>query len=57
MFVIQELTVGIGLGGAQARLTSLRHGAWLTEASAVAYDGALTGLLRVGPPGLTAAKP
>jgi hypothetical protein len=56
MFVTQELTLGIGLRRAQARLTNLMHGAWLTEASTVAYNGALTGLLRVGPPGLAAAK-
>jgi hypothetical protein len=56
MFVTQELTVGIGARAAQGRLTNLIHGAWLTEASAAAYDGALTGLLRVGPPGLAAAK-
>jgi hypothetical protein len=56
MFVTQELTAGIGLRQAQARLTNLIHGAWLTETSAAAYDGALTGLLRVGPPGLAAAK-
>ena len=56
MFVTQELTVGTGLRQAQARFTNLLHGAWLTEASTAAYNGALTGLLRVGPPGLAAAK-
>jgi hypothetical protein len=56
MFVTQELTVGTGLRQAQARFTNLLHGAWLAEASTAAYDGALTGLLRVGPPGLAAAK-
>jgi hypothetical protein len=56
MFVTQELTVGTGVREAQARFTNLIHGTWLTEASTAAYNGALTGLLRVGPPGLAAAK-
>jgi hypothetical protein len=56
MFITQELTVDTGLRQAQARFANLMHGAWLTEASAAAYDGALIGLLRVGPPGLAAAK-
>jgi hypothetical protein len=56
MFVTQEITVGTGLRQAQARFTNLIHGTWLTEASTAAYNGALTGLLRVGPPGLAAAK-
>src|SRR5215472_15016638 len=55
MFVTQELTVSTGLREAQARLTNLIHGAWLVEASAAACDGAVTGLLRVGPPGLGTA--
>jgi hypothetical protein len=56
MFVAQELPFGTGLREAQARFTNLIHGAWLAEASAAAYDGALTGLLRVGPAGLAATK-
>ena len=56
MFVTQELTVGTGLRQAQARFTNLLHGAWLAEASTAAYDGAVTGLLRVGPAGFAAAK-
>jgi hypothetical protein len=56
MFVTQELAVGTGLREAQARFANLLHGARLAEASAAAYDGAVTGLLRVGPGGLAAAK-
>ena len=56
MFVAHELPVGAGLREAQARLANLLHGAWLAEASAAAYDGAVTGLLRVGPAGFAAAK-
>ena len=56
MFVAQELTVGTGLRQAQARFANLIHDAWLTEASAAAYDEALAGLLRVGPAGLAATK-
>jgi hypothetical protein len=56
MFVAHEMPVGTGLREAQARFANLLRGAWLTEASAAAYDGAVTGLLRVGPAGLAAAK-
>jgi hypothetical protein len=56
MFVAQDLTVGTGPREAQARFANLIHGAWLAEASAAAYDQALTGLLRVGPAGLAATK-
>src|SRR5262252_6566612 len=56
MFVAHELAVGTGLREAQARFANLLHGAWLAEASAAAYDGAVTGLLRVGPAGFAAAK-
>jgi hypothetical protein len=56
MFVTYELPAGTGLHQAQARFANLLHGAWLAEASAAAYDGAVTGLLRVGPAGLAAAK-
>ena len=56
MFVAHELPVGAGRREAQARLANLLHGAWLAEASAAAYDGAVTGLLRVGPAGSASAK-
>jgi hypothetical protein len=56
MFVAQDLTVDVGSRAAQARLTNLLGGTWLTEASAAAYDGGLTGLLRVGPAGPVTAK-
>lgn len=56
MFVAHELPVDASLREAQARFANLLHGAWLAEASATAYDGAVTGLLRVGPAGFAAAK-
>jgi hypothetical protein len=56
MFVAQELPVDVGLREAQARFANLLRGAWLADASAAAYDGAVTGLLRVGPAGFAAAK-
>ena len=56
MFVAQDLTVDVGSRVAQARFTNLLRGAWLTEASEAAYDGGLTGLLRVGPAGPVTAK-
>ena len=56
MFVAQELTVGTGFRTAQAHFANLMYGTWLAEASQAAYDGALTGLLRVGPAGPVAAK-
>ena len=56
MFVAQDLTVDVGSRAAQARFTNLLRGTWLTEASEAAYDGGLTGLLRVGPAGPVTAK-
>ena len=56
MFVAQDLTVAVGSRAAQARFTNLLRGTWLTEASAAAYDGGLTGLFRVGPAGPVTAK-
>jgi len=56
MFVAHELPVDTGLREAQARFANLLHGGWLAEASAAAYDGAVTGLLRVGPAGFATAK-
>jgi hypothetical protein len=56
MFIAQELTVDVGLDAAQARFANLLGGDWLAEVSGAAYDGALTGLLRVGPAGLAAGK-
>ena len=56
MFVAQDLTVDVGSRVAQARFTNLLRGAWFTEASEAAYDGGLTGLLRVGPAGPVTAK-
>ena len=56
MFVAHELPVDTGLREAQARFANLLHGRWLAEASAAAYDGAVTGLLRVGPAGFATAK-
>jgi hypothetical protein len=56
MFVAEELTVSTGSSAAQARFENLVHGDWLAGASEAAYDGAVTGLLRVGPAGQVAAK-
>src|SRR5215831_10255206 len=56
MFVAHELPVAAGLREAQARFANLLHCAWLAQASMAAYDGAVTGLLRVGPAGFAAAK-
>lgn len=56
MFVVEELTVNISSAAAQARFENLVHGDWLAGASEVAYDGTLTGLLRVGPAGPVAGK-
>jgi hypothetical protein len=49
MFVTQALTVEVGYRAAQARFTNLLRGNWLAGVSEAAYDGGLTGLLRVGP--------
>ena len=56
MFVAQDLTVDVGPGVAQARFANLLGGSWLAEVSGAAYDGALTGLLRVGPAGRAVGK-
>ena len=56
MFVAQELTVDVGSGAAQARFVNMLRGNWLAEASGAAYDGGLTGALRVGPADPVAAK-
>jgi hypothetical protein len=49
MFVTQALTIEVGCRAAQARFTNLLRGNWLAGVSEAAYDGGLTGLLRVGP--------
>ncbi len=51
MFVHAELPVEAGFEAAEARLAVLAHDGWLTQASAGAYDSAMTGLARVGPRG------
>lgn len=51
MFVHAELSVAAGFQAAVARLATLPHEGWLTQASADAYDSGLTGLARVGPRG------
>ncbi len=56
MFVGQDLTIDIGYRSAQARFANLLRGSWLTEVSEAAYDGGLSGLLRVGPAMPVAAK-
>jgi hypothetical protein len=50
VFVTEEVSVGTGLRAGQARFANLLHGSWLAEVSEAAYDGGLSGLLRVGPP-------
>jgi hypothetical protein len=56
VFVAEDLTVAVGYRAAQARFANLLRGDWLAEVSEAAYDGALTGLLRVGPAVPVAAK-
>jgi hypothetical protein len=56
MFLAEEVIVGTGSGQAQARFVSLLHGNWLATASQAAYGETVTGLLRVGPSSLVAAK-
>jgi hypothetical protein len=56
MFVVQDLTIGIGSRMAQARFANLLCGDWLAEVSEVACEGGAEGLLRVGPAGPVAAK-
>ena len=56
MFVAEELTVNTGSAAAQARFENLVHGAWLAGVSEAAYDGAVTGLRKVGPAGPAAGK-
>lgn len=51
MFVHAELSVDAGFKAAAARLASLAHDGWLTQASADVYDSGMTGLARVGPRG------
>ena len=51
MFVHAELRVDVGFQAASARLATLAHDGWLTQASADAYDSGMTGLARVGPRG------
>jgi hypothetical protein len=55
-FVTGEVTVHTGARAAQARFANLLHGSWLADVSEAAYDGGLSGLLRVGPAGPVAAK-
>jgi len=56
MFVAQDLTVDIKPRAAQARFANLLRGNWLAGASEAAFDGGMTGLLRVGPAGPVSAK-
>jgi hypothetical protein len=56
MFVAQDLTIDVEPRAAQARFANLLSGNWLAGVSVTAYDGGLTGLLRVGPAGPPAAK-
>jgi hypothetical protein len=56
MFVAEELALSTGSAAAQARFENLVHGDWLAVASEAAYDGAVTGLRRVGPAGQVAGK-
>jgi hypothetical protein len=56
MFVAEELTVNSGSAAAQARFENLVHGDWLAGVSEAPYDGAVTGLRKVGPVGSVAGK-
>ena len=56
MFVARDLTVDVEPRAAQARFANLLRGNWLAGASEAAFDGGMTGLLRVGPAGPVSAK-
>jgi hypothetical protein len=49
MFITQNLIVDTGFDAARARLTQLIDGGKLTEVSREIYEGAIPGLMRVGP--------
>ena len=49
MFITQKLIVDAGFAAARAQLTQFVEGGGLTVVSQDAYEGALTGLIRVGP--------
>jgi hypothetical protein len=49
MFITQKLTVDAGFAAARAQLAQFVEGGGLTVVSQDAYEGALTGLIRVGP--------
>ena len=49
MFITQKLTVDTGFAAARAQLAQFVEGGGLTVVSQDAYEGALTGLIRVGP--------
>jgi len=49
MFVVQDLTIGIGSRVAQPRFAYLLRGDWLAETSQAACEGGAEGRLRVGP--------
>lgn len=51
MFVHEEVALEVGFDVAQARLSDLARGGWLSSASEGAYDKGLVGLIRVGPLG------
>jgi hypothetical protein len=53
MFVSAEAPVDLGFAAALARLADLARGRLLTGASQAAYGDGLTGLTRVGPPGVS----
>lgn len=56
MFLAEDVIAGTGARQAQARFVSLLRGNWLAKASETAYGETVTGLLRVGPSGIAAAK-
>jgi hypothetical protein len=49
MFITQKLIVDAGFAAARAQLAQFVDGGGLTVVSQDAYEGALTGLIRVGP--------
>ena len=53
MFVVQEARLGVPVSIAQVRLSNLIRGSRLVEASEDAYDEWVTGLVRVGVPGVS----
>jgi hypothetical protein len=57
MFVAAEVLLELSFPAAGAQLANPAHGGLLTRVSQEAYDDALKGLVRVGPPGAAPGMP